>query len=201
MTSSPRVVTPKPLRVRTRSSRTSCQIRARQQPAAVLTGFLGDSDESGRSRLYLTPQFDQYVEFDAEDALHSQPLTTDESGLGGSAVWLKAGARVRLARTVSHEVQAEFLQGGITAGFMPSAAFSGMPMGQRQPDMHAPATTSARPTHTSQRARCSRTSADLRSAVQHRRALPPPGLSSAESGQPIPCWRRMPSALTFLNAG
>ena len=102
---------------------------ARQQPAAVLTGFLGDSDESGRSRLYLTPQFDQYVEFDAEDALHSQPLTTDESGLGGSAVWLKAGARVRLARTVSHEVQAEFLQGGITAGFMPSAAFSGMPTG------------------------------------------------------------------------
>jgi hypothetical protein len=98
-----------------------------QQPTTLLTGFLGEGAPSGGVRLYLTPQFDQYVDLSADDVVHTSPLTTDDSGLGATMVWLKAGTPVRLSRTVSQHVQAEFLQGAITTAFMPAGSFSAMP--------------------------------------------------------------------------
>jgi len=62
------------------------------QPTIQLTGWLGKGAEEGLWRLYLTPQLDQYVEFSADSVVHSQPLQKEQSALGGTTVWLKAGA-------------------------------------------------------------------------------------------------------------
>ena len=92
----------------------------RQQPATVLAGYVADSPASGMRRLYLTPQFDQYVEFREDDVLHTDEA--GDEGAGPSTVWLRRGSPTQLTRIVSHQVQAEFLQGSITATHMPGAA-------------------------------------------------------------------------------
>src|SRR5207248_7529910 len=75
----------------------------------VLVGFLGRSSEAGNWRLYLTPQLDSYAEFSAEDVVHTQPLDTAQSSLGGTIVWLKRNATLQHTRTETRQVQAEFV--------------------------------------------------------------------------------------------
>jgi hypothetical protein len=95
---------------------------SQHQPAIQLTGFLGKGAQAGDWRLYLTPRLNEYVEFSEQEVVHTQPLTQDQSPLGGTAVWLKAGTTLRHTQMVSRQVQADFLQGGIASGFMPGAS-------------------------------------------------------------------------------
>jgi hypothetical protein len=80
----------------------------------VLVGFLGKSAQERSWRLYVTPNFSEYVEFAEADVVHSRTLQTGPSTpLGGTVVWLKRGANVMRVRTTSREAQADFLQGSI----------------------------------------------------------------------------------------
>jgi hypothetical protein len=84
----------------------------------VLVGFLGRSSEAGTWRLYLTLQLNSYVEFSAENVLHTQPLAAAQSPLGVTAVWLKQDATVKHTRTGTRQTQAEFVQGDIMSSFI-----------------------------------------------------------------------------------
>ncbi len=97
------------------------------RPSIQLTGWLGKSTTEGSWRLYLTPQLDEYVEFSERDVLHTQPVQPEQSLLGGTMVWLQAGAVLQHIQIATRQTQADFLSGGITAGFMPGTAFS-LPM-------------------------------------------------------------------------
>jgi hypothetical protein len=94
---------------------------AAPSPSTPLVGFLGRSTEEGRWRLYLTTAFDQYVEFDERDVRHSEPLSSSETSLGGTRVWLRQGASVQHTRVQSRQVQAEFLAGSIASMHLSSA--------------------------------------------------------------------------------
>lgn len=106
----------------------------------VLVGFLGRSSEAGTWRLYLTPQLNSYVEFSAEDMLHTQPLAAAQSPLGVTAVWLRQDATVKHTRSGARQAQAEFVQGDITSGFMTGPGVQEMTLGrlagQRWPLTH-----------------------------------------------------------------
>jgi hypothetical protein len=83
-------------------------------PTVVLRGLVGEGSQGGTWRLYLSQSFDEYVELAAADVVHSQAV--DESApLAGTLVWVRVGARLTYTQVSSREVQADFLQGGITA--------------------------------------------------------------------------------------
>ena len=81
----------------------------------VLTGFLGKSSRGSYWRLYVNPNFDDYVEFSEADVVHSHSIEAEGGRLGGTVVWLKREANLRRTRTASREAQADFLQGSIAA--------------------------------------------------------------------------------------
>jgi hypothetical protein len=92
------------------------------EPLTLLFGYLGKSSREGYWRLYLNVRLSEYVEFSESDVHHAQPLSPEESSLGGTRVWVKQGTRLQHTRVDSREVQAEFLQGDIATRFMRSAA-------------------------------------------------------------------------------
>lgn len=104
---------------------------SQQQPLTVLSGFLGRSPEAGHWRLYLTPTFDEYVEISEENIVHSQPLEQERSPLGGTMVWVRSGTPLQYTRTISRQIQAEFLRGDITAALLSSSAMQGQ-LGARE---------------------------------------------------------------------
>jgi hypothetical protein len=92
------------------------------QGMTVFVGLLGKSARAGYWRLYLTMDLNEYVEFSQDDVAHSQPLPKGQSALGGTMVWVKKEATLQYTRTVSRQVQAEFLQGDISAQFSSGGA-------------------------------------------------------------------------------
>ena len=102
------------------------------QPTIQLTGWLGKGTDEGWWRLYLTPQLDEYVEFSSDSVVHTQPLQKEQSALGGSTVWLKAGTALNHTQVVQRQVQADFLSGGITSGFL-TGSTSSLPAAGRKP--------------------------------------------------------------------
>jgi hypothetical protein len=92
------------------------------QPLTILTGFLGQSSREGFWRLYLTPELDEYVEFAEDDVVQTEEATKEQAPFGGSSVWLRQGAPVTHTQVSTRQVQAEFLSGSITAGYMGAAA-------------------------------------------------------------------------------
>ena len=87
-------------------------------PTVQLTGWLGKGSKEGYWRLYLNPELDQYVGFSAEDVVHTQALDPKQPLLGGTMVWLRAGATLEHMQVECRRSQADFLSGGITSGFM-----------------------------------------------------------------------------------
>lgn len=82
---------------------------------SVLVGYIGNASEEGRVRLYLTPDLSNYVEFSQDDLVRSEVL--QEGGAGATAVWVRKSARLTQTQTLSREVQAEFLSGGIAQAY------------------------------------------------------------------------------------
>jgi|GEM_PF-3021540 hypothetical protein len=93
-------------------------------PSVTLAGFVGEGGQSGFWRLYLNPELSEYVEFAERDVVHTQPIPQEQSPLGGTQVWLRSDAPLRHIRISSRQVQADFLQGGITTGFLAGTASS-----------------------------------------------------------------------------
>lgn len=99
---------------------------ARLPDVILLVGFLGESLREGRRRLYLTPEFSDYVEFHSDDLAHSKTLDGEADPLSVTAVWLRREANLLRTRSSSREAQADFLQGGITAGYLTGSGGSAL---------------------------------------------------------------------------
>ncbi len=72
------------------------------EPAAALSGFLGDSDRAGFRRLYFSQSLDYYCEFRVEDVLHMAEIPADEAPFRGeqaTRIELKQDATVEYTRT------------------------------------------------------------------------------------------------------
>ena len=91
------------------------------QATIQLKGWLGKGVKAGSWRLYLTPQLDEYVQFQDKDIVHTQPIAPEQSPLGGTMIWLLAGTSLQHTRVTTRQLQAGFLSGGITANFMAGA--------------------------------------------------------------------------------
>lgn len=86
------------------------------EPNVVVRGLPGGG-ENGEWRLYLNPQLSEYLSFRESDILHTQDMSSERNPLAGTQVWLKANASVRVVKTQSATVPAEFLAGSIVQRF------------------------------------------------------------------------------------
>ncbi|MGR4877868.1 hypothetical protein ACIPUC_00195 [Streptomyces sp. LARHCF249] len=82
-------------------------------PEAGLTmhGFLGDSDRSGRRRLYLTTKLDYFVEFSVDDVLDSSRIPAEKApfpGIEATRVTFRKGAEISYTHSTSVRPPDEF---------------------------------------------------------------------------------------------
>jgi hypothetical protein len=91
----------------------------------LLTGYLGKSSEDGHTRLYFDPELKSYVEIPNEAILHSQQISPEQSGLGGSNVWIKSDAEVIHGKVGPSRTKAKFFEGPIAAAAAAAGAGAG----------------------------------------------------------------------------
>ena len=94
--------------------------------SVALAGFVGRSAEQGNIRLYVDAGFRSYYEISISDVVHSQQLPTNQSPFGGSIVYVRGGAPLRLVQ-VSAEIEARFLQGPMSNAGAGAAGATSLP--------------------------------------------------------------------------
>jgi hypothetical protein len=81
------------------------------RPTATLTGFIGDSGQTGTQRLYLSPQLDHYAEFADDDVLSYDDAPAETLGVThdtpATRVTLRHGASVQFTRVRTASVKAD----------------------------------------------------------------------------------------------
>lgn len=60
----------------------------------LLSGYLGDSSDPGRKRLYLTPDLSYWLEVPTDAILHTEPTTGPSNLLGATLVWVRQDAQL-----------------------------------------------------------------------------------------------------------
>ena len=92
----------------------------------LLQGYLRKTTAEGRWRLYASPTFNDYAEFDRKDVVHTEPVpVTATDPLGGTFVWLKSSALLQVASSRVAEARAAYqavlLSGDITQKYLASS--------------------------------------------------------------------------------
>ena len=77
----------------------------------MYVGLLGKSSKPDYWRLYTSPQLNEFVEVREEDILHAEQI--DGALLHGTAVWIKADAKLIRTQVGAQQVQTNFLSGDI----------------------------------------------------------------------------------------
>ena len=88
---------------------------AKPQETLMLKGFLGASSEPNHTRIYTDPTLEEYVDIPNGDILHSEPVSKEESALGGNYIWVKKTAEVLTGKAGPDRKKAKFLEGPIAA--------------------------------------------------------------------------------------
>jgi hypothetical protein len=83
-----------------------------------LVGLPGRSPAEGQTRLWTDSGLTSYVDIPDDAILHAKTLPDD----AGTVVWVAADAQLAHGAMTSHETQASFLGGGVTASHLAGAA-------------------------------------------------------------------------------
>jgi len=90
--------------------------------ARVFFGYLKESPDYKATlkwRLYLTLDFEDYIEFhETDDHLASISLESHHNPVGGTVVWLRKSAVVRYVGVETRQLQASFLRGQLASEFL-----------------------------------------------------------------------------------
>lgn len=80
----------------------------------VLQGYLGQSSEAGHIRVYSDEGLNSFIEVPEEAIVYSVKLTSAESSLGGSKLWLRADSVVTFGDPkLANRPKSTFLEGDI----------------------------------------------------------------------------------------
>ena len=86
------------------------------QETLLLQGFLGASSEPDHTRVYPDLSLQSYVDVANADIIHLEPISKDQSPMGGSYLWIKKDAGVIPGTpTGPGTAKAKFLEGPIAA--------------------------------------------------------------------------------------
>ncbi|MDB5261753.1 MAG: hypothetical protein JWQ14_1034, partial [Adhaeribacter sp.] len=82
------------------------------QAMTLLQGFVGGSSRENYIRVYSDPSLNSYLEIRLDAVVHAQPLTAEESPLGGSYLWVRKEAEFTYgAPTAQQQTKSSFLEG------------------------------------------------------------------------------------------
>lgn len=84
--------------------------------AVVLWGHV--KEDGNRRRLYLSLDFDEYIDLDKEDVIARVDLFSASQVLAGSLVWVNSSAPVARVHVETAQEEADFLKGAIARGFL-----------------------------------------------------------------------------------
>ena len=87
------------------------------EEALLVAGFVGASSEPEKTRIYWDASLSTYVDVDTADILHSEPLTKEQSPLGGSYIWLKRNAQVFFGSAGGQTTKGKFFEGPLMAAY------------------------------------------------------------------------------------
>lgn len=90
-------------------------------PYTKLVGFVGRDLEDGFLRVYLTAQLDTYVRVPAGDVLERRAPDEGEDSTGRSVLYVRQDADLDHVTPVARKLQADFMTGDITDGFLRTA--------------------------------------------------------------------------------
>jgi hypothetical protein len=79
--------------------------------ALKLFGFLGEGSSADESRLWLDDELTSYVDVPIKAILYVKALADD----AGTILWVDPEAKLKYSSVTSHSVQAQFLEGAMTA--------------------------------------------------------------------------------------
>jgi hypothetical protein len=84
----------------------------------AVTGFTIGPMGTGRCRLYLKPEMNEFVEFADRDVMGKKDIDAAQfPPIGGVIMWLRRGAQVTYTRVTSQQVQADLLSGAIAQAY------------------------------------------------------------------------------------
>lgn len=91
--------------------------------ATLLVGYVGKTDKDNNVRLYLSLNFDEYVDVPRDSILHAANAPEDVLPFGGTYLWVKKDEHITYVRVQSTKQQAKFLQGAISEGLVGTGQF------------------------------------------------------------------------------
>jgi hypothetical protein len=94
---------------------------------ATLVGYLGPASQDDQVRLYHDLSFRGYYDIPRSEVVHTEPLNAGDEN-SPTRVLVNASARVAQTHVSTQSGEARFLQGGITSGFLPTAAAPAAPI-------------------------------------------------------------------------
>jgi hypothetical protein len=81
--------------------------------ARAFLGYLRQAPDKKGWRLYLSLDFNDYIEIPPDSLIDQRSLATEANPLGGTVVWVHAASVLRRVSISIREAQAEFLRGEI----------------------------------------------------------------------------------------
>lgn len=84
----------------------------------AIWGFPANSDREDYNRLYLSLNFDEYLEFPHSGLVHVEDAGGPDNPFSGSMVWLRRDTPVEHVRVSALDLQRGFLQGGIAGSYL-----------------------------------------------------------------------------------
>ena len=85
--------------------------------AQLVTGFLGASSESDKTRIYFDASLSSFVDVATSDILNTQAIPESQSPLGGSYIWLKRSAVATFGSAGGQSSTGTFFQGPLMAAY------------------------------------------------------------------------------------
>jgi hypothetical protein len=89
----------------------------------LVSGFLGDSSEPDHIRIYWDASMSSYIDTNAADVVHTEPLPKDQSPFGGSYIWLKRSASGLSGGQGGNPMTGRFFEGPLMTAY--GAQFGG----------------------------------------------------------------------------
>jgi hypothetical protein len=91
------------------------------QNLVVIWGFPAKSDREDWDRLYLSLNFNEYIEFPHSGLVHVEDAGGPDNPFSGAVIWLRHDVPIEHVKAQSIDMQRGFLQGGIAGSLMGSA--------------------------------------------------------------------------------
>jgi len=110
------------------------------KPVDYLTirGYVGKSDSVDAVRLYLSKEFNEYIEVKKKEILHAEEISAEELEFGGTCIWIDKDTEIIKVKVQFRKQQARFMEGDIVRTQLRPEAILRARQGDQWPSLFGP---------------------------------------------------------------